>query len=345
MVEYLASLNIHPAKIKNQDYWYLSPLSGRNEKEPSFKINRKKNVWYDHALGKGGDMIDFGTLYHNCSVKELLSLLSGFKGNTILSFHPPAISGVVSGAIPQAGEKKETTDSKIVLVETRPLANPKLTKYLQKRGIPLEIANKYCREVDFLLYSKRYTVIGFENRSGGYELSSENFKGSSSPKDVSLIDNKTENLVVFEGFFSFLSFATINRNQTTPLTNCLILNSLSFFEKSRSLAKIERVLALKNQISQKQGELNALEKMWQTEQKGQQELLTPMETYLENRKERYQKEERSFIKEEIEILKEVGKGIIYDLLKPEYTGQSIDPNWLQEYRKRKRKKLRHSQRL
>jgi len=37
---------------KNQQlyYWYLSPL--REEKEASFKVNRKKNVWYDHGIGK-----------------------------------------------------------------------------------------------------------------------------------------------------------------------------------------------------------------------------------------------------------------------------------------------------
>lgn len=233
LVDYLASLGHQPKKISNQDYWYLSPL--RDEKTASFKVNRQKNVWYDHAPGKGGDLIDFGTLYHNCSVSDLLYRLSEYQSHPILSFHPPVISGIVPGANSNAGEKKETTDSKIVLVETRPLSAPHLIRYLEKRCIPLEIAHKYCREIDFLLYSKLHTVIGFGNKSGGYELRSENFKGSSSPKDISLIDNKTGNLAVFEGFFSFLSFATINKSKTTPLTNCLILNSLSFFEKSRPL--------------------------------------------------------------------------------------------------------------
>jgi hypothetical protein len=38
---------------------------------------------------------------------------------------------------------------------------------------------------------------------------------------------------VFEGMFSFLSFQTLEQNNPIPLTNFLILNSLSFFEKSR----------------------------------------------------------------------------------------------------------------
>jgi hypothetical protein len=78
-------------------------------------------------------------------------------------------------------------------------------------------------------------VIGFKNNAGGYELRSENFKGSSSPKDVTFIDNRTDDVAVFEGFFSFLSFNIVNKNQTALLSNCLILNSLAFFEKSRPL--------------------------------------------------------------------------------------------------------------
>ncbi|MEP7377763.1 MAG: toprim domain-containing protein [Chitinophagaceae bacterium] len=234
LVEYMASLNYHPTRIRNADYWYLSPL--RSEKIASFKVDRNKNVWYDHGTGKGGDIIDFGTLYHNCSIQELLKKLSTFKSIPSLSFGSPGFLGSEPGASPRfAGEKKETTDSKIVVIESRPLAAQHLLDYLKKRYIPLEIAGKYCREVDFLLYGKPHTVIGFPNNSGGYELRNENFKGSSSPKEISLIDNKIENLVVFEGFFSFLSFATINKNQSAPLTNCLILNSLSFFEKSRQV--------------------------------------------------------------------------------------------------------------
>jgi hypothetical protein len=234
IVDYLASLNHHPQKVHNQDYWYLSPL--RDEKTASFKVNRQMNIWYDHALGKGGDLVDFGILYHNCSVSELLGRLSAYQDRPVLSFHPPTAPGTLAGANTRfAGEKKEVTDSKIVVLESRPLVAKELLNYLEKRCIPLEIASRFCKEVDFLLYGKKHTVIGFQNNAGGYELRSENFKGSSSPKDVTFIDNRTDDVTVFEGFFSFLSFCTINKNLTSPLSNCLVLNSLSFFEKSRSL--------------------------------------------------------------------------------------------------------------
>jgi len=242
LVDYLASLGHQPKKISNQDYWYLSPL--RDEKTPSFKVNRHKNVWYDHALGKGGDLIDFGTLYHNCSVSELLDRLSEYHSCPVLSFHQPTISSSLSGANPIAGEKKETTDSKIVLVETRALSAPHLIQYLEKRCIPLEIASWYCKEVDFLLYGKKHTVIGFQNNSGGFELRNQSFKGSSSPKDITFIDNNQQQVAVFEGFFSYLSFQTLSRNEAQPQANFLILNSLSFFEKSRQLLERHRDIHL-----------------------------------------------------------------------------------------------------
>jgi hypothetical protein len=48
LVDYLAFLGHRPQKVRNEDYWYLSPL--REEKTASFKVNRKKNVWYDHGV-------------------------------------------------------------------------------------------------------------------------------------------------------------------------------------------------------------------------------------------------------------------------------------------------------
>src|SRR3954464_8920265 len=70
MVDYLSSLGHEPRKIRKQDYWYLSPL--RDEKTPSFKVNRKLNKWYDFGDGRGGNLVDFGILYYRCTVSEFL---------------------------------------------------------------------------------------------------------------------------------------------------------------------------------------------------------------------------------------------------------------------------------
>ena len=42
ILDYLYKLGHHPQKIRNDDYWYLSPL--REKSEASFKFDRKLNA-------------------------------------------------------------------------------------------------------------------------------------------------------------------------------------------------------------------------------------------------------------------------------------------------------------
>jgi hypothetical protein len=91
MIDYLSSLNHHPQRVHHQDFWYLSPL--REERTASFKVNRTLNVWFDFGIGKGGDVIDFSTMYHNCTISEALSKLSIFQNKPILFFQPPTVFG------------------------------------------------------------------------------------------------------------------------------------------------------------------------------------------------------------------------------------------------------------
>jgi len=219
LVEYLAALDHQPQKVRGADYWYLSPF--REEKTPSFKVNKTFNIWYDHGIGKGGNLVDFGILYHQCTVKEFLQRLD----------RQPHIQN----AVPNHQKDPAETKPKIKILSVSEIASPALEQYLEFRKIPVELARQHCRQVEFELHEKRTIALGFPNRSNGYELRNANFKGSSSPKDVSFIDNQTNQVAVFEGFFSYLSFLTINKNQEAPLSNCLILNSLAFLEKSRAL--------------------------------------------------------------------------------------------------------------
>ncbi|WP_116789172.1 toprim domain-containing protein [Flavobacterium psychrotrophum] len=240
LVDFLASLGYEPSKIRNADYWYQSPL--RNEQTASFKVNRKLNVWYDHGMGKGGDLIDFGKEYFRCTTSELLQKLSTGNAETFLfqQQEKPKLSNS-SNSI-SAGEKKKDSEAKILVTDSRVISDSRLMNYLEKRNIPLEVARQYCHEVDFTLYGKKQTAIGFKNDTGGYELRSEYFKGSSSPKAVSFIDVGSKSLNVFEGFFDFLSYKAITQKAAEPPPNFIVLNSLAFFQKSWELMeKHERV--------------------------------------------------------------------------------------------------------
>lgn len=216
MVDYLASLGYNPSKIKKEEYWYLSPL--REERTASFKVDRRLNVWYDHGLGKGGNLVDFGTLYHNCPVKDLLKRL-----HSNLSFHQPPVQALVR------------EESLVKIIAERNLVSLSLLRYIRQRRVTEEVAKKYCREIIFSLHDKSYSAIGFKNCEGGFELRNQWFKGSSSPKAITSFENGSKELSVFEGFFNFLSHQTIQQNQVLPIPNFLVLNSTSFFDKSKAL--------------------------------------------------------------------------------------------------------------
>jgi hypothetical protein len=222
MVSYLSKLGHEPQEIKGQNYWYLSPL--RKEKTPSFKVNRKMNRWYDWGEGKGGNLVDFGVLYFNCSVSELLVKLD--SSSMQVTAHQKLTQG-------ESGQEIEK--GQIMVLSERPLVSFPLLKYLQKRRIPQEIADQYCKEVNYELNNKNYYAIGFKNNAGGYELRNEYIKAASSPKDITFIDHGARDLATFEGYFNFLSYRTMYYKLEEPTRNFLILNSTSFFEKSLPL--------------------------------------------------------------------------------------------------------------
>jgi hypothetical protein len=228
MVNYLSTLGYEPAKTRNTDYWYLSPL--REEKTPSFKINRKLNRWYDHGLGRGGNLIDFGIEYHQCTIGELLDKLSGN-----FSFQRPPSQTLKNMSKPEP---------KIKVLGDFPLTSYALLRYLEQRHIPLEIARKYCREIRYELNGKTYYGIGFKNDSGGWEIRNPFFKAGSSPKDMTTFKNSSDEAVVFEGFIDFLSFQVLHKNLPGNSQDFVVLNSLSFFERARTFMEQHRAIRL-----------------------------------------------------------------------------------------------------
>lgn len=71
---FLASKGYEPINRKGNKWWYLSPL--HTEKTASFKVDLTKNVWYDFALGKGGNIIDLAMqLYHTQNISEVLHMM------------------------------------------------------------------------------------------------------------------------------------------------------------------------------------------------------------------------------------------------------------------------------
>ena len=180
LVDYLHTLGFNPQKIRREDYWYISPF--REEKEASFKVNNRRNVWYDHGLGKGGSLIDFTMEFYRCDVSEALQKIISFHGQNSLKNNvtrPPI--HLHENNLSKDMDARELAIQ--IIAAKQPIQDLLLCRYLRQRRIAKNIADKYCHEVVFknLDKEKIYKAIGFKNNAGGYELRNEYFKGSSSP--------------------------------------------------------------------------------------------------------------------------------------------------------------------
>ena len=254
LVNWLSMQGYEPYKIKGNNYWYLSPL--RQEKEASFKVNNHLNIWYDHGLGMGGRLVDLAMEIYQCNTSEALQ--------KIVSFHPQKREEKQAAKLQNSSRNNLLNASEntlVIISATEPVTDKNLCHYALNRKINPEVLNKWCREVCYQVNEQQYKAIGFKNNAGGYELRSEHFKGSSSPKFISYFNNQAKELALFEGFFDLLAHESSRANQP-QLTNYLVLNSLAFFERSLLLMdKHDRIkLYLDNDEAGKKCTLQAVKR-------------------------------------------------------------------------------------
>ncbi|HYF66708.1 MAG TPA: toprim domain-containing protein [Ohtaekwangia sp.] len=223
ITDYLSRLGFEPARVRGNDYWYRSPF--RSERDASFKVNVKLNLWYDHGEGVGGTLLDLGQRLHSCTIKEFVSRLD--DGKFLRDFTPRR-------------SNSEPAENRVEILSTGPLLDEGLLNYISQRKIDTKLAQASCQEVDFRIAQRNYKAVGFQNLSGGYELRNSWFKGSSSPKDITLIETGAKSLIVTEGFFDYLSLQQLNDSQVQKelaASDKLILNSISFIRKSLPMIK------------------------------------------------------------------------------------------------------------
>ena len=100
-----------------------------------------------------------------------------------------------------------------------------MVSYLTGRGIDPAIARTYCREVRYTIGGKEYFAVGFRNDAGGWELRSARFKGGSSPKHITTIDNQSDTVIAFEGFMDFLAYLSLKYPERLRI-DAAVLNSV-----------------------------------------------------------------------------------------------------------------------
>ena len=214
IVKALEFLGYLPTRNTEKEAWFLSPL--RSETQASFKVSKTLNCWYDHGLGKGGNCIDLICELHNIAVREALAILTQVNTGNY--------------ALPKA-QLLKVNRSGIVIRQVKPIQHPALLAYLKSRKINAVVAQGFCSEVHYTIKEKYGFSIGLKNNSEGWELRNTYFKASSSPKDLRLITNGSQNLIVIEGMFDLLSLVTLFPNIKRE-ADFLILNSIAFAEKA-----------------------------------------------------------------------------------------------------------------
>lgn len=219
MVTVLLQMGFEAVKVSRNDHWYRSPL--RNESSPSFKVNRRLNRWYDHGLGKGGNLVDFAVLLWSCNLSEALKKLSVIFS---LQQHPLRPFKIVS--------KQE---AQIQILSASTLSSKALLNYFHQRGIASAIAHQFYCQLRYELNGKTGFGIGFKNDFGGYEIRNAFHKLSSSPKGITSFKNGSDSVAIFEGFFDFLSFMVVAGENIFKDYDFIILNSLAFLEGTRHI--------------------------------------------------------------------------------------------------------------
>ncbi len=76
IAEYLLREGLKPSKqrLGGKELWYCSPLRA-GDSNPSFKVDTEYNIWYDHGLAAGGNILDLVCALQNATFKEALRIL------------------------------------------------------------------------------------------------------------------------------------------------------------------------------------------------------------------------------------------------------------------------------
>ena len=187
---------------------------------------QRKNVWFDFGSGAGGDI--FTLAGELCNSTDFIRQAEYIAEKMKLPIAKPYK--------PVPFIEQPTFEN----VAVSKLDSPALLKYLAGRGIPRNIAQRWCVQVNYRLHGKDYYAIGFENSAHGFELRNPFYKGSYPPKHITHIVNGNARCNVFEGFIDFLSGERLGINDGF---DAVVLNSVANVGKALTVLPDYSVIA------------------------------------------------------------------------------------------------------
>ena len=222
LAQILERLNINPRTSSPEKQLYLSPV--REEKTPSFYVYLKTNRWHDYGDGRGGDPIDFARAFlkFTCEADTTSDALRWLGNIGLGPYQFPPIP---------IRPTQETNEPGLLLKTKKAIQHVGLIHYLDKRGIPLAIAQQHLTEIHVRnkTTQKSFFALGFANEEGGHELRNPFFKGCLGVKAITFIrgtEPKPDGIHLFEGFMDYLSAIT-QLNGKSFKDDTIVLNSLA----------------------------------------------------------------------------------------------------------------------
>ncbi len=182
----------------------------RDDKNPSSVIFNNTKLYYDSGSGEKLSLLNFVMKLEHCNFENAVKILSGNNFQTD------------ENAV-QTSENK----SNKAKFEYFPLTNANLIRYAEKRCISETTAKKYLLEC---WKDRKFYYLAFKNDNGGFALRNDTQSNYSKINDgkggVTTIDNKSDKVVIFEGFFDFLSWIEFAQSKGKIFScNAIVLNS------------------------------------------------------------------------------------------------------------------------
>ena len=229
-------------KGRSYEAWFNSPL--RDEKSPSFKVDRNTNKWIDFGEDKKrSDIIDFVKIYGERRGWGTLTTSQALERIASISGESPKIS--------RPTRQREFT-SKIGSRDTKsadtfridlitPLQSKELIDYLRLRRLRITPAKDVLQQIHYthVPSQRQFYGLTWANEQGGQEVRSANFKAVIGPKAPSVIDvnhpKTAPGTAVFEGVTDYLSYLQLARKEV--MSRAIIMNSTNTYKEVIELVK------------------------------------------------------------------------------------------------------------
>lgn len=225
IVDLLSRLGYEPKKVSGKEHFYLSMLR-ESDTKPSFCVNSELDVWFDHGIGKGGNVIDFGLLYwKNYAFSEVLAEITKVCNMDFASLSKSVVEPN------EFSRKRKPVKIPNYKIEARKAlgTNFAITDYIKSRCI-WNVAQGKLEEVYYYVTDEKqkrkdFFAAGWQNENGGWEVRNKYFKGCLGRKGMTVIPGRTDQVSVFEGYMNYLSWLSENKSSADTI---MVLNSIAF---------------------------------------------------------------------------------------------------------------------